>query len=231
MLLFMKEPRNERPEPDARLCELMRRMAAGDRQAIFELNDHYGRNILGAIRAYARTLGVSLPPDVANSMVLDFCIELSDHGGGWRADGGASPWKWAERRLHAAVLRHLTTLDVRQPNRHDEATTSAHTDTVDTDALALLDALVARNPFASLLREALQRADRSRNIAILLDVEIQRAGGDPTPAQSVADLNGLRPDNVRQIVHRTRTRLRKAVTDEPRFAELRTIHLIAGNPK
>ena len=213
----------------------MGRMAIGDRQAIFELNDHYGRNILGAIRAYARTLGVSLSPDVADSMALDFCIGLNAHSRGWRADGGASPWKWAERRLQASVRRHLTTLDVRQPNRHDEATTSAQTDTadadVDNDALALLDALVARNPFASLLREALQRADRSRNIAILLDVEMQRAGGDPTPAQSVADLNGLRPDNVRQIVHRTRARLRKAVTDEPRFAELRTLHLVAGGPK
>ena len=231
MLVLMKERPNDQPEPDARLCELMSRMAAGDNAAIFELNEHYGRNILAAIRAHTRTRGVSLPPDVADSMVLDFCIDIANHAGGWRPEGGASPWKWAERRLHATVGRHLATIDVREPTIDSHDHVSAQPDTANADAMALLDALVLRNPFASLLREALQKADRCRNIAIFLDVELQRAGGDPTPAQSIAELNGLRPENVRQIVHRARARLKQTVTDEPRYADLRSLRLVAGGQK
>lgn len=53
-----------------------------------------------SLRSHLRALGQTVvDPDDLHRLTMDACMELADLAAGWRRDGGALPWVWAERLL------------------------------------------------------------------------------------------------------------------------------------
>ena len=63
----------------------------------------YGRIRIG--------IGPKVPEQIDSAeldgLVMDACFALYDCAAGWKADRGAQPWTWAEKRLRALVTRFL----------------------------------------------------------------------------------------------------------------------------
>jgi hypothetical protein len=212
----------------------MRAMAHGQHAAIFLLATEFGPQIGAAMRRHLRRIGLEgVDAAELDGLVIDACIELSRVASGWDPDGGALPWTWAERRLRALAAAyvgiHADALDAER-HEHLAATAEAATATADPsdpDVLELLDQLASRRPECALVSEALGRVTNARNRGIVLDVRVQSALGDPSPATTVGRDVGLQPEAVRQVVHRTRRALRHLVDQEPRFAPVATTMLVA----
>ena len=215
-----------------RLTTLMRAMAHGQHAAIFLLATEFGPQIGATMRRHLRRIGLEgVDAAELDGLVIDACIELSRVASGWDPDGGALPWTWAERRLRALAAAyvgiHADALDTER-HEHLAATAEAGTgDPSDPDVLEVLDQLASRRPECALVSEALGRVANARNRGIVLDVRVQSALGDPSPATTVGRDVGLQPEAVRQVVHRTRRALRHLVDQEPRFAPVAATMLVA----
>ena len=215
-----------------RLEDLMSAMAQGDGAAVFALYEEFGGRIAGAVRAMLRRRGVmSVSADDLDGLVVDSCLALQDVAAAWRADGGALPWRWARHRIEAVVGsfvgQHADEADEAVMARlawHDAAAIGPADEP---DLLELLVRLVPTGEMAVLVREALERSGSARDQRLLLEVKVQEALGDRSPATSVAPLFGMRPAAVRQQVHRVKQRLRLLATAEPRFAPLAALPLVA----
>ena len=206
----------------------MARLAAGDRTAAFTLAVAFSGPIGAAVRAHLATRGVhDVDRDELDSLVIDVCIMLADVAGAWRADGGAAPWQWAFHRVRQVVSgfvgQHADALDeglldvpAPAPAPGDEP-----------DVMALLDGLAGQWPLVALVREGLEAVASARDRRILLEVELQAALGDPSPAVTVAAERGMQPAAVRQVVSRTRRRLRGLAQGDERFAPLAHLPLAA----
>ncbi len=215
-----------------RLEDLMRDMGQGDGAAVFALYEEFGGRIAGAVRAMLRRRGVrSVSADDLDGLVVDACLALQDVAAAWRPDGGALPWRWAHQRIEAvvgsfvgqhadevddAVMARLARLGAVVPGPVEEP-----------DLLALLSRLVPAGAMAVLVREALHRSGSERDQRLLLEVKVQEALGDRSPANSVAPLFGMRPAAVRQQVHRVKQRMRDLAAADPRFAPLAALPLVA----
>src|SRR4051812_7003161 len=215
-----------------RLTSLMRAMARGQHAAIFLLATEFGPQIGGAMRRHLRRMGVEwVDAGELDGLVIDACIELSRVAAAWDPAGGALPWTWAERRLGALAAGYVGIhADVLDAERHEEAAAASDpgaVDTADPDVLELLAGLASIRPDCALVSEALERVTNPRNRGIVLDVRVQSALGDPSPAGTVGREVGMQPEAVRQVVHRTRRALRHLVEDDPRFAPLATTTLVA----
>ena len=152
---------------------------------------------------------------------------LADIAPAWRPDGGASPWHWARARVRKVVSSWVgqhadelddSILDLVSPT----AAPGAEPDLVD-----VLDELAGRLPTVALVREGLASVASVRDRGILLEVAGQAVLGDPSPALTVAALYDLTPEAVRQVVSRTRRRLRRLAAEDERFAPLADLPLAA----
>lgn len=207
----------------------MARLAAGDEGAAIALYREFGGAIRAAVARRARQVGAyHLSREDIESMALDFCFELARRAGAWDPDGGALPWVWAVRLLCAVVDRYVGQYCVPLGEHHEpEDPTPTDTSSEDADAIQLLDRLARRDGLCALLRAALERVATPRDRAIFLEHAGCRAGGDPSPSHTVGGLFDLAPPAVRKVVERVRKRLWALAADEPEFAPLAELPLLA----
>jgi hypothetical protein len=213
-----------------RLVAIMAAMAAGDRAAAFWLYAEFGGHIGAAMRRQLRRLGVeATPPEDLDGMVIDACLALFDCGAAWDPARGAQPWTWAERRLlrvaSAWVGQHADELDVERIDRSAEA--PPPTAAGDEPELDVLARLARFHPGSALVLDALEQVASRRDRAIVLEVRVQAAGGDPSPALTVARRHGVSPEVVRQVVCRVRWRLARLAATDHRFAPLTDLAMVA----
>ena len=200
----------------------MMRMSEGDRAAAFELYAEVGSAVQGSIARIVRGVGAThLDGDDLDALTLDVCMELLPLSRSWDADGGALPWVWANRRVAAIVSAYVGQYASPFQDEHGDGPTDVHAPPVDDlpDEVALAR-LARREPLVALLLEALASVSTGRDLQVVLLFAVQQAQGDPSPSHTVADATGLRPDNVRQIVSRTRGRLGRLVASDVRFGAL-----------
>jgi hypothetical protein len=210
------------------LVEIMTRMAAGDRAAVFTLYGDFGLHLAAQLRRELARMGVEhVDPAELDGLVIDGCLSLFDCAASWDAGGGALPWTWAARRLaHLAarwVGQHADRFD---PARHDGSAES-HAVERDGEELEVLGRLAGCHDRCALVEEALARVATARDRAILLELRVQEVEGDPSPANTVAARHGLKPEAVRQVTCRVRARLRRLASAEARYAAIACIPLVA----
>ena len=201
---------------------LMERMSAGDRAAAFELYAEVGDAVRGSIARIARGLHAAhLSGEDLDALTLDVCMELPALSRSWDAEGGALPWVWAHRRVATMVSAYVGQYASPFEDEHGEGPIDVHHPPADDlpDEVALAR-LARREPLVALLLEALATVTTARDLRVVLLFAVQQASGDPSPSHTVAGATGLRSDNVRQIVSRTRRRLGGLVASEARFGAL-----------
>lgn len=214
---------------------MMARMAQGDRAAPFTLYAEFGPAIATAVRRELRELGVErIDTDDLEGLVVESCLALFACAPAWDPDRGALPWTWARRRLRALASAfvgvHHDVLDCE--GQDGGVGDDSHWPPVvgvepEPEELEVLARLARHDGTVGLLAEALQHVTTARNRTIVLDVKVQAALGDPSPAATVGALHGLRAEAVRQIVKRTLDRLRTLASAEPRFAPLADLALLS----
>lgn len=213
-----------------RLVEIMARLGAGDRSAAFSLLEEFGPHIRAAIRRHVVGFGVQPDAETLAELTTSAVLEIAACGGSWRPDGGALPWVWAERRLRLMVSRfvgqHHDSLDAE--DRADVVALPVPLVAEDVEEIEVLRGLAAHRPDARLLLEALERVTTGRDRAILLAYELYRAEGDPSPANTVARQFGVSADNARQIVKRSKDRIRVLAGGDAQFAPLGGLALLAS---
>lgn len=208
----------------------MSRLAAGDRAAIFALNEHHGHRIVGVIRRQLSRIGFgNLDGEDLNGLVLDACMELAPIAGAWRP-GGAAPWNWAEGRIRNIVNGWVGVYADSIDDDHarqliDDGLAAA---SQEPDLEATYRDLLEKVPIVSKVHDAARMA-RLDDAALLLIVEyrIHQNQGDPSPAHTIAARHGVSPEAVRQRVSRSRRRLREVIRSDPRFAEIADLDLVA----
>ena len=220
-----------------RLTALMTRMAAGDSDALFELYGEFYDAMAGAVRKEYRRLGIDRPhPDDVSGLVLDACVDLFERAGSWAPAHGVLPWTWARFRIRALVGASVGQFADELPDGGPPEAAAGALAAVggsgggdgDAVAVAVLEQLAGRLGELRLLKEGLDRVGRLEQQQILLEVKLQAALGDPSPAVTVGRETGMRPDAVRQTVKRLLDRLRRLAATEPRFAPLAELHLLAA---
>ena len=212
------------------LVEVMARLAEGDRAAVFTLYAEFGTAIAAVLRRELARLGrYGVDADDLDGLVIDACLELAGLARAWDPERGAAPWTWAMRRLtrlasnfvgiHADPLDEGVIRSIVSPR-------TAHV-SEDPPPHMILRRLAPRHPACRLLLEALEEVSTPRNRDILLEVRLQASLGDPAPAVTVGRSFGLRPDAVRQVVKRTRDAIGRLAAEDPKYASLAAISLVA----
>jgi hypothetical protein len=215
-----------------RLVIVMARLAAGDRAAVFTLYSEFGVAIAGVLRRELVRQGCyHVPAEDLDGLVIDACLEVAALARSWDPDKGAAPWTWAVRRLTHLVSGyigiHSDPLPLELLTWPAGSDSGGRSGTADGEPRALLERLAAEYPECRLLLDALARVSTPRNRDILLEVRLQASLGDPAPAVTVGRSFGLRPEAVRQVVKRTRHAIGQLAAQEPRFAPLADIPLVA----
>jgi len=214
-----------------RLAEIMGLLAGGDRAAAVMLYNEFGGRMAGGVRRRLRELGIHTPGEqLVADLVMDACFELSDCASGWKPGGGALPWTWARRRIDAMIAKSVgiftDPLDESVSEWLVDSSASAGC-ADDLGAAALLDGLAGRDGRVGLLVAAFAAAHVSeRDRAVTLEYRLQGELGDASPANTVGAEFGLKPDHVRQIVKRTRTRLARLADGDGRFRPLADLPLL-----
>jgi hypothetical protein len=213
------------------LVTVMSRLAAGDRAAVFTLYAQFGGVIAGVLRRELSRLGrYGVPADDLDGLVIDACLEVASLARSWDPARGAAPWTWAQRRLTRLASGYVGIHADPLPEGIStwlDGGAGAGSSRPDPEPVGLLERLAARHPQCRLLLDALDRVSTPRNREILLEVRLQASLGDPAPAVTVGRSFGLRPDAVRQVVKRTRDAIGRLAAEEPRFAALAAIPLVA----
>ena len=201
---------------------LMGRMSEGDQAAAFELYAEVGAAVRGSVARVARGLHAThLTQEDLDALALDVCMELLPLSHSWDAERGALPWVWANRRVTSIVSRYVGQYaSPFDEERRDEPGTPPAADADDLADEVALARLARREPLAALLLDALTSLVSTRDLRVVLLFAVQQSQGDPSPSHTVAGTTGLKPDNVRQIVSRTRRRLHDLVERDSRFGEL-----------
>ena len=213
-----------------RLAMVMARVAAGEQGAVFELYEEYGGQIAGLVRRHLRRMGMyDVDTNELDGMVIDACLMLRDVAGAWSPEGGALPWNWAGPRVVMIVSAWLGQHSVEfDPARHEQVVIEQlrYAD-LELEELEVLRGLRSTNQACALLFEALERVATERDRTLLLEMRTQAAAGDPSPAVTVAQRHGMKPDAVRQVASRVRSRLRTLAATEGRFAPLEDLAILA----
>jgi hypothetical protein len=191
------------------LVALMAQIAAGDAAAIFELKEVAGDALAGALRSLLAARGVRrIDTAELDGLVIDACLALGEVAGAWNPEGGASPWRWARFRLASVVDTYLGQHADEWDDRHTRhATVPAPAATNEPAPWVVLTRLATRNDRCAVLAGALETVASERDRSVYLEFQLQQFLGDPSPAVTVGAMFGLRPDAVRQVVRRVRTRL------------------------
>jgi hypothetical protein len=193
---------------DARRAEInavMARVAAGEVEAVWELHDLAEPALRRLLRAEARRLDVRIGDEDLFDLTLDAVIDLRKLARAWDP-AGALPWVWARRRIVALVHDHVGTfadeldaaaLALEAPERPAPVDDPRH----------VLRALARRHPSAHRLEERLAATASDRDADIWLRVQIEKAGGNRSPAVTVGVDHDLAPAAVRKVVQRVSQRL------------------------
>ncbi len=207
------------------VAALMGRMSEGDRAAAFELYAEVGDAVRGSVARVARGLHAThLTTEDLDALALDVCMALLPLSRSWDPAGGALPWVWAGRRVTTIVSRYVGQYaSAYEDERHDEQVELHQIDEEDVPDEVALARLARREPMAALLLDALSSVVSARDLRVVLLFTVQQSSGDPSPSRTVADATGLQPDNVRQIVSRTRRRLGDLVEADTRYEALGTL--------
>lgn len=208
-----------------RVAELMARMAAGDIAAMATLLQEFAGPIRATVARLYRSFNVMPDADDLDGGVVETGLVLFDHARGWSPDGGAMPWRWAEPRMRNMVSREIGqhTSDL-EGVRHPEARPLATEQVDDADLDAVLAAAAIADDRWALVLGALKECLSARDAAVLLAFDDRKAGGDPSPADTVAQMFGLSTVNVRKVASRSRRKLVDLVCTDQRFASLRADH-------
>lgn len=207
----------------------MARLADGDDAAVFALHEQFGNRITGLVRRQLWSLGRhTVTPDELDELVMDACLVIRDVAGGWRP-GGAQPWNWAQRRIRAAIARSLgiyaSPLDMHAPHLSDDRIPAPCVDELVAETLARL---VDEDERLALFAEATRIAGVDDvTLVQWLEYKIHMDSGDPSPAHTVGHLYGLEPATVRKRVSRARRRVHAVLKQDPRFADLADLALVA----
>lgn len=206
----------------------MWRLANGDATAIVDLYEHFRWKIDGAVRRRALARGYALHADDVEEITWSTCLLLARRASGWRP-GSASPWTWAASAIDGLIAQYVGPPRARTSPIEmlvEFAARPMAEQPVTGNGRAMLRTLTINNELVALLDEAIELADTPRNAGVFVEHLVQQALGDPSPADTVGGLAGLRAPAVRQIVHRCRGRLRRLVETNQRFAPLTNLPLL-----
>ncbi len=197
-----------------RLRTLMREMAEGDSQALFQFIEEFRVELASTVRSILGSVGrsdVSRKPAEVDFLVQSAGLVLYDRAPRWQP-GGAPPWMWANRAIRGEVVRwlgHPRVEFVADHHARAETFSAPIVGDVNYDVLAAQYAEVA-TWLADVRRVASDRDQR-----VHMEYQTQKSLGDPSPAHTVAAEFGLQPANVRQIDARVRRRLAATATLVP----------------
>lgn len=202
--------RNEHPEGDERaaVAAVMTRLAGGERSAVWELHALAEPALRRMLRAEARRIDVRLGDDDVFDLTLDAAVDLGKLAGAWNPEG-ALPWVWARRRVVALVHAHVGQMGRPLDDAQLEVAVPPPV-ALAAEPREALRSLARRHPAARRLDQRLTAAASERDAAIWLRVQVEKAGGNRSPAVTVAAETGLRPEAVRKVVQRVRQRLEVA---------------------
>jgi len=189
----------------AAVAEVMGRLAAGDRDAVWDLHDLAERPLARIVRAEARRIDVRIGDDDVYDLTLDAAIDLGKLAPSWDPDG-ALPWVWARRRVTALVHHHVGTFADELDDSHLDLEAPRAVARVEAPRQVLRDA-ARRHPAAHELEQRLTAAASARDVEIWLGVQMEKAAGNRSPAVTVAADHGMRADAVRKVVQRVSQRL------------------------
>ena len=216
---------DEEDRPLDAVAALMARLAAGDMAAMTTLQERWGSRIKATLRRIALNRNVRLQADELDDLLVDAVLVLHDVAGSWSAEGGALPWVWAQHRLANVVDSYLGQLGPSIDDVTELHLTAAPTpvdgrdeaDVVDVLARLAREGSVAGNGYRQVqhLRVALDAVASDRDRRIFLEVELQDALGDPSPANTVGGLFDLTPATVRQVRCRVRRKLSRYAAEVP----------------
>lgn len=200
------------------LVRLMASMATGDPAALFPFIDEFGNELAGTVRRLLMSL--NRPDVLRKNEDVDYLVQsaafvLFDRSPSWDP-AGALPWTWAERAIRAEIVRWLGHPAVEWDDRsHGEADVGLPV-MVTPD---LVDLAGDHVELAQLL-SALTAVASERDAKVHLEYQAQKALGDRSPANTVGEMLGLSPSNIRQIDRRVRQRLSGLAESDPSFATL-----------
>ena len=183
----------------------MARLAVGDQQAMWDLHALAEPWLRRMVRAEARRVDVRIGDDDVLDLTLDAAIELGHLAHAWRPDG-ALPWVWARRRISALVHAHIGQLGRPLDDEHLDIEVPEAVEAMP-EARDVLRSLAERHPAARRLEERLALVASERDADIWLRTQIEKGGGNRSPAVTVAAEFGLRPDAVRKVNQRVGERL------------------------
>lgn len=189
----------------AAVVELMGRIVGGERSAVWELHDLAEPALGRMLRAEARRIDVRVGADDLLDLTLDAAVELGKLAPSWDPEG-ALPWVWARRRITALVHDHVGTFTRELDETHLEIEAPPVAERLE-QPLEVLRSLAGRHPSAQQLDRQLRLVASDRDADIWLDVQLERAAGNRSPAVTVAANHDMRPDAVRKVVQRVGERL------------------------
>jgi hypothetical protein len=235
-------PRQRVPEPPP-MAGLMAAMAAGDGGALFAFVAAFGDHLARVVRRHLFELGrreVGHDESSLDFLVQSAALAIFDRAAGWSPEG-APPWVWADRAIRAEVVAFVGHPSVEfDAGAHDAGactgsvagqaaiSRAAGGDGGAPSGREDFDAMAERFLQVALLRDAIARVGSPRDQAVHIQYRIQKRSGDTSPAHTVAAEFGLAPDNVRQIDHRMRRKLRCLIDAEERYDSLRTLGWLAA---
>lgn len=202
------------PERRERLAQIMAAMAV-DRSAVFALTTEFHDELARTVRAVMRADNHELTVNEVNDLVMDAALELMPIASSWRPEGGALPWTWAKERIRSVLRARVFGPIPVDPNDIAQDGTAADGGEcsqpirpfTEPDLLGALTAACDRSCHGSAVQDVLMNDVSERDLGVYLEFLIQQDSGDPSPSNTVADMTGLTPANVRQIVKRVRAKV------------------------
>ena len=219
---------NLRSDDRSRVAELMARIVDGDEAAFFMLVSEFDSRVAYIVRQFVIDMGrrdILADEDELSGLVTDAWLVIRERAGGWSADG-AMPWRWAPLAIRHRVseaVGHRTT-----PLMEDDGVEEvAWSPTGDCEDL-VLTRLRCGDPRLALMLTTLKANLSERDYLVVVEYLQQQSFGDPSPSHTVGRLYRVKSDNVRQIYHRARKRMRKLAADDPELESLRGFWWLAA---
>lgn len=181
---------------------------AGEQGAIWDLHRLAEPALAGMVRREAARVGARLDADDVFGITLDAAMALARLAKSWSPDG-ALPWVWARKRIFALVHRQVGTFTRELDDEVLEVEAPPPAPRFEEPA-AVLRALAERHEGARALQQRFDLLLSDRDAGIWLAFQIERDGGNRSPAVTVAADHDMRADAVRKVVQRVGERLTAA---------------------
>lgn len=219
------------PTRRLRLEETMCRLGAGDPAAVWSLVEDFGDDLARVARSLISSAGrrdVFDDPGRIEGIVIDIALHLFHEAGSWNPEGGALPWVWARRAIEKIVYADLghRSVEIDELDR-DRSAASTEAPAIAVEVDATLAVVAERDPAVAKLIEAISLVGSERDAAVHTEYRVQRAAGDPSPANTVAAEFGLQPANVRQIDARMKRKLRHLAETDSTYSEIGALRWLA----